>query len=177
LALTAGTFAYLNSDRSVVGPRETQNSSGSTLPETQPPVDVAERLAALEQLSARDPQNADYQTQIGNLYYDLGQYDKAAEFYERSVKLRPNNPNVETDLAVCLHYLGQNDKALETLDKVLAYSPGFPQAMFNKGVILANAKKDVKGAIAIWEELLRSNPDYAQRPEVEQRIRELKGSM
>jgi hypothetical protein len=49
--------------------------------------------------------------------------------------------------------------------------------MFNKGVILADAKKDVKGAIILWEDLLRSNPNYAQRAELEQRIRQLKGSM
>jgi tetratricopeptide (TPR) repeat protein len=177
LALTAGAFVYLNSDRSVVAPAETQNSPGSTLPESHPTVDTAERLAALEQMSAKDPLNPDRQTQVANLYYDLGQYEKAADFYERSLKLRPRDPNVETDLAVCFHYLGQSDKALETLDKVLLYSPGFAQAMFNKGVILANAKKDVKGAITIWEDLLRTHPDYAQRPELEQRIRQLKGSM
>jgi cytochrome c-type biogenesis protein CcmH/NrfG len=48
--------------------------------------------------------------------------------------------------------------------------------MYNKGVILANAKKDIKGAIAVWEDLLRANPDYAQSVELERRIRELQGS-
>jgi tetratricopeptide (TPR) repeat protein len=177
LALVAGGFVYLHSDRPGAAPSETPNPTDNTLPETHPPVDAAERLAALEQMSAKDPQNPDHQTQVANLYYDLGQYEKAADFYERSLKLRPKDPNVETDLAVCYHYLGRSDKALETLDKVLGYSPGFAQAMFNKGVILANAKKDAKGAIIIWEELLRSNPDYPQRPELEKRIRQLKGSM
>ena len=146
------------------------------MPANNPPIDAAERLAALEKMSAQDPQNPDHQTQVANLYYDLGQYEKAADFYERSLKLRPKDPNAETDLAVCLHYIGQSDKALETLDAVLGYSPGFVQAMFNKGVILASAKKDTKGAINIWEDLLRSNPNYPQRSELEQRIRQLKGS-
>ena len=146
------------------------------MPANNPPTDATERLAALEKMSAQDPQNPDHQTQVANLYYDLGQYEKAAEFYERSLKLRPKDPNAETDLAVCLHYIGQSDKALETLDAVLGYSPGFAQAMFNKGVILASAKKDKKGAINIWEELLRSNPNYPQRSELEERIRNLKGS-
>jgi tetratricopeptide (TPR) repeat protein len=176
LALTAGTFLYLNRSQPAVAPAATGDSPGSTLPENHPPVDMAERLAALEQMSAKDPQNPDHQTQVANLYYDLGQYEKAAEFYQKSLKLRPKDPNVETDLAVCFHYLGQHDRALETLDNVLAYRPGFAQAMFNKGVILANAKKDNQGAIAAWEGLLRSNPDYPQKAELEQKIRELKGS-
>ena len=176
LALVAGRFVYLNSDRAGAAPAESRNPTGNTLPETHPPMDTAEQLAALEQMSAKEPQNPDHQTQVANLYYDLGQYEKAAVFYERSLKLRPKDPNVETDLAVCFHYLGQSDKALETLNKVLGYSPGFAQAMFNKGVILANAKKDAKGAIMIWEDLLRANPDYPQRPELETRIRQLKGT-
>jgi tetratricopeptide (TPR) repeat protein len=176
LALTAFTFVYLNSDHRDIAPAETRNSSEGTMSASNPPIDAAERLAALEKMSAQDPQNPDRQTQVANLYYDLGQYEKAADFYARSLKLRPKDPNAETDLAVCLHYLGQSDKALETLDAVLGYSPGFVQAMFNKGVILANAKKDAKGAINIWEDLLRSNPNYPQRSELEQRIRLLKGS-
>jgi tetratricopeptide (TPR) repeat protein len=176
LALTAFTFVYLNSDQRAITPAETRSSPEGTMSANNPPIDAAERLAALEKMSAQDPQNPDLQTQVANLYYDLGQYDKAADFYERSLKLRPKDPNAETDLAVCLHYIGQSDKALETLDAVLGYSPGFVQAMFNKGIILANAKKDTKGAINIWEELLRSNPNYPQRSELEQRIRQLKGS-
>ena len=176
LALTAFTFLYLNSDQRDITRAETRNSPEGTMPANNPPIDAAERVAALERMSAQDPQNPDLQTQVANLYYDLGQFDKAVGFYERSLKLRPKDPNVETDLAVCLHYIGQSDKALETLDAVLGYSPGFVQAMFNKGIILANAKKDTKGAINIWEELLRSNPNYPQRSELEQKIRQLKGS-
>jgi tetratricopeptide (TPR) repeat protein len=176
LALTAFTFVYLNSDQRDITPAETRKSPEGTMPVNNPPIDAAERLAALEKMSAQDPKNPDLQTQVANLYYDLGQFEKAAVFYERSLKLRPKDRNAETDLAVCLHYMGQSDKALETLDAVLRYSPGFAQAMFNKGIILANAKKDTKGAISIWEDLLRSNPDYPQRSELEQRIRQLKGS-
>lgn len=176
LALTAGVFVYLNFVRSDVAPAAKHGPAEAAMPENHPPADAAAQLAALEQMSAKDPENPEHQTRVANLYYDLDQYGKAADFYERSLKLRPNDPNVETDLAVCFHYLGQDDKALATLDKVLGYSPGFAQAMFNKGVILANAKKDINGAIAIWEDLLRTNPDYAQKPELEQRIRQLKGA-
>lgn len=176
LALTAGSFLYLNRDHLAVTPAVTGDSPVGAQPENHPPAGMAEQLAALEKMSEKDPQNPDHQTQVANLYYDLGQFDKAIPFYQRSLKLRPGNPNVETDLAVCFFYLGQNDQALETLDNVLRYSPNFVHAMFNKGIMLASAKKDAKGAIAVWEDLLRTNPDYPQRAEVERRIRELKDS-
>jgi tetratricopeptide (TPR) repeat protein len=83
---------------------------------------------------------------------------------------------VETDLATCLHYLGQHDKALEILNRILDYSPNFPQAMFNKGIVLAADGKDIQGAIALWEELLKLDPEFSKHAGLEQRINQLKAS-
>jgi tetratricopeptide (TPR) repeat protein len=88
--------------------------------------------------------------------------------------LKPQDPSVETDLATCYHNLGQHDKALEILNQVLGYRPHFPQALFNKGIIFLSGRQDDKAAIGVWEELLRTNPDYPMRAELEQRIRDLK---
>jgi tetratricopeptide (TPR) repeat protein len=173
LGITAGTAIY---QRSIQPEIQHQHAAEPPLPEKHPPVDFANRIPALEQLAARSPQNPDYPAQIANLYYDLGQYDKAAEYYQKSLNLRPQDPNVETDLATCLHYLGQEDRALEVLDRVLSYSPRFVQAKFNKGIVLIEGKKDVKGGIAVWEDLLRSEPAYSQRAELEQRIQQLKAT-
>jgi cytochrome c-type biogenesis protein CcmH/NrfG len=172
LAITAGAFIYQNSSQPETQPQPEQ----AQIHQNTPPIDLANRVTALEQLAAREPQNAEYPTQIGNLYYDAGEYGKAADYYQRSLNLHPRDPNVETDLATCLHYLGQEDKALELLDNVLSYSPGFTQAKFNKGIVLIEGKKDVKNGIAVWEDLLRSDPTYSQRTQLEQRIRQLKES-
>ncbi len=146
------------------------------LPENHPPLDYARELAALEERSRAEPQNSEYKTRIGNIYYDMGQYEKAVEAFQQSLALRPRSPSVETDLATCYHFLGDHDKALEILDKVLQYRPNFPQALFNKGIVLQSGKKDLKGAIAAWEELLRTNPKLPQRADLEQRIEQLRAS-
>ena len=177
LALTSITFIYINSSKPQVRPAASAPQSENALPENHPPIDTINTLAALEKMGAADPQNPEIQTQVANLYYDLGQYGKAVGFYQKSLDLRPHDPGVETDLAVCFHYLGQDDKALETLDKVLAYSPGFSQAMYNKGVVLVGAKKDLKGGLKLWEDLLKLHPDYPQRAELEQRINQLKNDI
>jgi tetratricopeptide (TPR) repeat protein len=152
------------------------NSSQNQLPKSHPSINLSKELADLEQLSAKEPKNADYQTKIGNIYYDMRQYDKAVVYYQKSLELQPRNPNTETDLAACFHYLGQYDKSLEILNKVLGYQPGFPEAMFNKGIVLISGKKDVKGGISVWEDLLRSNPDYSRKAEIQQSIDQLKAS-
>lgn len=172
LGATAAVYMFRNTVRQDASAQAT----GSPLPENHPPVDSGNRIAALQQLFDREPQNPDYPAQIANLYYDMGQYDKAADFYQKSLNLRPRDPNVETDLATCFHYLGRDDRSLEILDNVLKYSPGFAQAKYNKGIVLIEGKKDVHAGISVWEDLLRSAPDYPQRAELEKRISQLKAS-
>jgi cytochrome c-type biogenesis protein CcmH/NrfG len=174
LAIAALLAAYLNRDRPAVLDAAPSMAENAKLPEGHPPIEAANQIQGLEEMSRKDPGNADYKTQIGNAYYDLGQFQKAAEAYQESLKLRPKDPGVETDLGTCYHYLGQSDRALEILENVLKYNPGFPQALFNKGIVLLDGKKDKNRAIAAWEELLRSNPAFPKRAEVEQRIRQLK---
>jgi tetratricopeptide (TPR) repeat protein len=176
LVVTSVTSLYLKRGSSAIKLDVTSESSGAQLPENHPSTEVAEKMMSLEQKIAEEPQNPDYPVQIANLYYDLNQYDKAADFYQRSLDIRPENPAVETDLAACLHYLGQNDKALQTIEKVLKYSPDFPQAMFNKGIILFKAKNDIQGAIRVWEDLLQSDPAFSKQAGLEQMINDLKAS-
>ncbi len=176
LAGVAVTSMYLNMDRPVIQAAPPMDPSTTSLPPDHPPVNTSNRLAELETLSAGDPQNAEYKTQIGNTYYDLGQYQKAIDSYEASLRLKPGDPGVETDLATSYHFLGQEDKALDLLNKVLQSRPDFPQALFNKGIVLIDGKHDTAGGIAVWEYLLKSNPDFPQRAQVEQKIRALKSS-
>ncbi len=178
LAAVAAVSMYLNRDLPAI--REAPASSfpsDGRLPEGHPPIDAANQVASLEQMAANDPGNADIRIQIGNAYYDMGQYQKAAEAYEESLRLRPGNPGVGTDLATCYHELGQHDKALAILDQVLQYQPDFAQALFNKGIVLQTGKNDLKGAIAAWEKLLLKNPNYPQKAELEQKINQLKAAV
>ncbi len=176
LSLTAFIFAYRNLRQPPPLTDSRASLPAEPAPNSQPDIDAPKRIEALERLSAGDPRNPEYLTQIANSYFDLGDYEKAAEVYQRSLEIQPGNANAETDLATCLHYLGRQDQALEILDKVLQNSPNFPEALFNKGIVLAWGKKDAKGGIAVWEELLRSDPAFAQKVGLEEKIRRLKAS-
>jgi tetratricopeptide (TPR) repeat protein len=174
LGLTAAGAIYKNLNSPAGRPAAIPETAASQMPADHPSPEIIEKLMALQQQIAGDPQNPDYLAQMANLYYDMQKYDKAIEYYQQSLNIRPGDASVETDLAASFHYLGQSDKALETLDKILEYQPGFPQAMFNKGVILAHAKNDVQGAIKVWDDLLQTNPDFSQKANLQQMIRQLK---
>jgi tetratricopeptide (TPR) repeat protein len=178
LALLAAVSMFRNEGRPPILEPAALNPPGSAaLPENHPPIDALNRVDSLLQMIQKDPQNADLRIQLGNAYYDAGLYQEAALAYEEGIAIKPQGPAVETDLATCYHYLGQDDKALQTLDRVLQERPGFAQALFNKGVILQTARNDAAGAVAAWQELLRSNPDYPRRAELEQKIAQLRSSL
>jgi tetratricopeptide (TPR) repeat protein len=173
LALTAiGSMYFSAADH----PIAIKESAGSAQPISSTMGSANNQIAELERLAAEHPEHAEHQTQLANLYYDAGQYEKASAHYQESLKIHPQNPHVETDLATCYHYLGQNDKALEILNRVLKANPDFSQAKFNKGIVLINGLKDVKNGISEWKDLLKSDPDFSQREELAQRIRRLESA-
>jgi hypothetical protein len=48
--------------------------------------------------------------------------------------------------------------------------------MFNKGVVLIKGNDRIQDGIAVWETLLRTNPDFPQKAEVENMISRLRQS-
>lgn len=178
LALLAATSMFLNEGRPpILEPAASSSPPSAALPENHPPIDALNRADMLLQMIQKDPQNADLRIQLGNAYYDANLYQEAARAYEEGIAMKPQGPEVETDLATCYHYLGRDDKTLQALDRVLQEHPGFAQALFNKGVILQAARNDAAGAVAAWKELLRLNPDYPNRTELEQKIAQLQSAL
>ena len=177
LAAVAGISFFNKSGNPVIRESAVKENADATLPDNHHPEEIAKRLAPLIQMSAKDPQNADILSEIGNVYYDLGDYDKAVASYRKSLEIQPQNPYVETDLATCLHYLNQNDEALLILDKVLEYRPNFPPALYNKGIVLIHGMNDPESGMASWEKLLKQDLDPARRAEIEQSIQQYKSSV
>jgi cytochrome c-type biogenesis protein CcmH/NrfG len=111
---------------------------------------------------------------LADLYYDGQQYPSAIQYYERAVAIHPENPDVRTDMATAYWYTGNADKALKELETSLKSRPGHPQSLFNLGWIKWQGKADAKGAVEAWEQLLKANPAYPQKEQVERYIAKAK---
>jgi cytochrome c-type biogenesis protein CcmH/NrfG len=120
------------------------------------------------------PTDAVLLAEVGNVYYDAQQFNDAIDFYSRSLQSDPKNTNVRTDLATALWYVGDADRAIAEFDRVLKQEPNKVNALFNRGMVKWQGKIDVKGAVADWETLLKVDPNYPQRPKVEQLILQAK---
>jgi tetratricopeptide (TPR) repeat protein len=113
-----------------------------------------------------DPNNLGLLAEAGNTYYDAQQYPTAISFYERALKVQPSNTSVRTDMATAYWYLGNADKAIEEFNKALSYDPKQANALFNLGIVKWQGKMDVDGALAAWNKLLETNPNYENKQKV-----------
>jgi tetratricopeptide (TPR) repeat protein len=131
----------------------------------------AQAAPLLEKLKA-DPENPDALVNIGNLYYDAQQYSDAVTYYAHALRIRPSDAAVRTDMATAYWYMGNADTAIAEFDKALAYAPTNPNTLFNRGLVRWKGKHDAAGAIADWQKLLATDPNYAQKGQVEQLMNE-----
>jgi len=79
-------------------------------------------------------------------------------------------------MAACIFYSGDVDGAIKELQQALKYDPKHAGALMNLGIVEWKAKNDVPDAVAAWEKLLKLNPNFPQKNEVERLISDAKQS-
>jgi cytochrome c-type biogenesis protein CcmH/NrfG len=165
------------------GPTVTGDAASATAPPaTAPQVPPAVRLKEMadtkaapliEQLKS-DPNNVKLLVNIGNIYYDAQQYPNAIEYYRQVLKLQPANTDVRSDMATAYWYSGNADTAIEEFRKTLSYEPNKANALFNLGVVQWQGKMDAEGALATWQKLLDTSPNYQGKDKVMELMAEAK---
>jgi cytochrome c-type biogenesis protein CcmH/NrfG len=151
-----------------------QQNAGPRPQQQQPNADtqsvLAQATAPLLDAVNKNPNDYESLVRLGDMYYDGKQFPSAIQFYERALSLQPGSPDVRTDLGTAYWYSGNADKAIAELQTSLRYKPGHAQALFNLGWVRWQGKQDPKGAAEAWQQLLKDNPNYPQRQQVEQYI-------
>jgi cytochrome c-type biogenesis protein CcmH/NrfG len=129
-----------------------------------------QQAQVLRSIVAKDPRNAQAAEQLGNMLYDAGRFSEAVPIYQQAFLVDSRNVNLSTDLGTALWYSGRPDEALAQYAKSLAISPTHAQTLFNMGLVRRDGKQDLAGAVEVWERLLATNADYADRAKVQQFI-------
>ena len=90
--------------------------------------------------------------------------------------LQPNDPDVSTDLGVAYYYTSQHDRALEQFNHSLSVDPTHTKTMLNVGIVKAQGKKDLAGAIEAWEQVVKMAPDSPEGQTARQLIDSLRSA-
>ena len=120
--------------------------------------DRSRELEALTKETAQNPANVTAWIELGNLYFDTGQFDKAIWAYQKSLDIDSKNANVWTDMGVMYRRSNRPQEAIKAFDKAIQVDPKHEIARFNKGIVLLHDLDDPESGIKAWEDLLTVNP-------------------
>jgi len=162
-------------------PAPTPAPSAEAAPANKPSLEDMKRMAEkqreplLTELQKK-PNDAALLNKAGLTYKASHQFDKAAEYFKKSLDSDPKNVAVRDDYASCLYYLGDVDGALAQLNKSLTYDPKHPGTLYNIGMIEWKGKGDAGAAAAAWEKMIKLNPDLPQKEQIQHMIEMVKQS-
>jgi cytochrome c-type biogenesis protein CcmH/NrfG len=118
----------------------------------------SDRISTLKRQTQTDPGNAAGWAELGNAYFDSGQFEASIGAYRKSLELNPNDPNVWTDMGVMYRRSGKPLEAIKAFDQAIAVDPKHEVSRMNKGIVMLHDLNDFDGAIQAWEGLLEVNP-------------------
>lgn len=81
---------------------------------------VFDGIVSTPQSTSQDPAEI---SRSANAYFAAGNYDKAAQQYERLLPFNPGSADVHNNLGISLHYIGRSDDALQILDEGITVEP------------------------------------------------------
>ncbi len=142
---------------------KSDGSSTVTSNSAQQPAQSQQEAQAILNLEAEvtaNPDNYNAWTQLGHLYFDSNQVQKAIGAYTKSLELHSGNANLWTDLGVMYRRSGDPQKAIETFDKAMSMDSSHAPSRFNKGIVLHFDLGRTEEAIKSWQSVLAINPDY-----------------
>jgi cytochrome c-type biogenesis protein CcmH/NrfG len=144
--------------------------SANAEPQTPSPAEMQKmadtQAAPLIEKLKTEPNNAGLLANVGNLYYDAQIYPTAIDYYQRALKVEPSNTGIRTDMATAYWYIGNADAAITEFQKSLSYEPNKANTLVNLGIVEWQGKMDINKAVATWQKLLDTNPNYEGKDKV-----------
>ena len=80
-------------------------------------------LTYYQQLLADFPNQADYWSETGEVFFGLRQWEQAADHYSKAIELAPEDAATWNKRAVAASALGQHDRAIVDLSQAIALQP------------------------------------------------------
>ena len=86
--------------------------------------------AVLRQAARTNPTDADAQYNLGEAYWRLADYEKAARAYKDTISIAPDHFDARYSLALAYEHLGRHEEALEVCKEAIMIDPVIAAAYF-----------------------------------------------
>lgn len=90
--------------------------------------DIAGATEAMEDLVARDAKSTRHLGELGNLYYELHEFESAVAVYRRAIAAEPDRAELHFNLALALDSKGAFAESIASLERALELKPDYTAA-------------------------------------------------
>ncbi|MBI4496174.1 MAG: tetratricopeptide repeat protein [Deltaproteobacteria bacterium] len=136
--------------------------------------DLKNQIELFQTILKKEPDNLNALVQLGNIYFDTDQVDKAIETYGRVLKIDPKNADVRTDMGIMYRRKSDFDRAIAEFKQAAADNPQHVNSRYNMGIVLLHDKGDIPGAVKAWEEYLKVDPGSPRAQNIRQQMEKMK---
>ncbi|MBI4553709.1 MAG: tetratricopeptide repeat protein [Candidatus Latescibacteria bacterium] len=159
----------------LAGSRLIGNNRPPSTPSPSPGTpDQSAVIKQLETHLSHAPDDAEARVQLGNAYFDAGNFESAIIHYSRALELRPRNPDVIVDLGIAYREIGKSEAGVARFREALAINPRHVNARYNLGLVLKTDLHDFRGAIAAWDTLLTIIPTHEKAAWIREQLAQMK---
>ena len=136
---------------------------------------AASRVPPPELTAGQPPAQAD--RNLGNFYYDQGDWTQAVKFYESAIRQGSDDADIRTDLGNAYRFSNRPDDALAQYRTAQRMNPQHDTSLFNQGGLFVEQFKDTGKAIEIWQEYLRRFPQGGNAATARQLLAQAQGGV
>ncbi len=111
---------------------------------------------------AGNPKDLHALVQLGIIYGEAGELDKAQSFFEKAEKLSPQNAEIKNNLGNLLYLKGKYDQARKLYEKAGELDPADPYILVNLSNCYLKMKRKEK-AQQIFQKAVEKDPEIARR--------------
>jgi tetratricopeptide (TPR) repeat protein len=146
-------------------PREAQVPITGRVPGAPP-------LALLEDRAREHPRDPAARLDLADAYLARDRIADAVDQYLALARIDPDSPDAHARMGLVLYRAGRPREALEAVDRALEIDPLYPEALYERGVILLRGLDRPAPAASAFRSYLEEAPFGAHRAEVGDLLRE-----
>jgi len=115
--------------------------------------------AALQKLLDLDPNNSSAHNDLGNIFQQLEEFEKAISEYQAAIRSDPTNHEPHNNIGIIYTTQGKPGEAVREFEIARKLCPDYPDVYNNLGVIYYDLQQ-FDDAILMYEKALELRPDY-----------------
>tara|TARA_B100000787_G_scaffold89903_1_gene66448 strand:- start:65 stop:1447 length:1383 start_codon:yes stop_codon:yes gene_type:complete len=119
--------------------------------------DIAQEL--YNQVLKINPNHSPALNNLGVIFKELGENQKAKKCYEKAITINPNHVGAHNNLGVIFKELEEHQKAKDCFEKVITIDPNHIDALNNLGAVLQDLGEHQK-AKDFFEKVITIDPNY-----------------